>query len=337
MAAGAVGTVDTQAFTMTLASAITSADATSTFAKSGSGTLILTGAKAYTGGTTINAGTLQLGNGATIGSLAGGAVIDNGTLAFNNTAGAQTFANTISGNGSLSQIGNNVLTLSGNNTFSGGMTINGGTVTLNGTGQTAAGTGTITILNNGTLNLNPAAAGAGSMANGVFIGAGQTGNIVNTNIANEGWSGPLTGSGTLNISPFAGSTRSKIFGDWSGFTGTANIGVGESRFNIGTFDGSHAAFTLAPATTLYSAVANATINLGSLTGTGTFGGPATTSANATWQIGNLVGAGTTDIFLGTASNGAAGAQTSITMMGAGTLDLAGNNSFTGAIGVNQEP
>ena len=45
------------------------------------GTLILSAANTYTGGTTISAGTLQLGNGGATGSIVGD-VTDNGTLAF---------------------------------------------------------------------------------------------------------------------------------------------------------------------------------------------------------------------------------------------------------------
>jgi autotransporter-associated beta strand protein len=48
----------------------------------GPGTTILTGNSLYLGGTTISAGTLQLGNGGTSGSIVGD-VLNNGTLAFN--------------------------------------------------------------------------------------------------------------------------------------------------------------------------------------------------------------------------------------------------------------
>ena len=50
--------------------------------KTGPARLTLTGDNTYTGGTTISAGTLQLGNGGTTGSVAGN-IVDNGALAFN--------------------------------------------------------------------------------------------------------------------------------------------------------------------------------------------------------------------------------------------------------------
>ena len=75
--------------------------------KTGAGVMLLTGtANVYSGGTTINAGTLQVGDGTTSnGSLPGG-VIDNvnGTLAFANPS-AMTYTGVISGSGALAKLG----------------------------------------------------------------------------------------------------------------------------------------------------------------------------------------------------------------------------------------
>ena len=66
----------------------------------GAGTQVLAGSNTYTGGTTITAGTLQLGDGASKnGSVAGG-ITDNAQLTFANPSG-QTFAGAISGSGSM--------------------------------------------------------------------------------------------------------------------------------------------------------------------------------------------------------------------------------------------
>ena len=89
---------------------------------------MLTGANSYTGGTTISAGTLQLGNGGTTGSIVGD-VTDNGTLAFNRSD-AITFGGVVSGTGSLTQLGAGTTTLTGTNTYTGGTTISAGRLQL---------------------------------------------------------------------------------------------------------------------------------------------------------------------------------------------------------------
>jgi fibronectin-binding autotransporter adhesin len=110
--------------TATIASVIAG---TAGLTQAGPGALILTGANTYIGGTTISAGTLQIGNGAT-GSVVGD-IVDNAALVFNRT-GTLTYGGVISGTGSLAKIGTSTLTLTGNNTYAGGTTINAGTLAV---------------------------------------------------------------------------------------------------------------------------------------------------------------------------------------------------------------
>src|SRR5262249_3650892 len=67
------------------------------------GTLILTGTNTYTGGTMVSAGTLQIGNGGSTGSISGD-VVNNAKLAINR-GNDFTFSGAISGTGSLEKLG----------------------------------------------------------------------------------------------------------------------------------------------------------------------------------------------------------------------------------------
>jgi outer membrane autotransporter protein len=115
--------------------------------QNGTGTTVLVGDNTYTGGTTISAGTLQLGNGGTAGSIAGN-VTDNGILAFDRSD-VLAFGGVISGMGSVQQIGIGTTVLTGNNTYTGGTTINTGTLQLGNGGTTGSITGN--VLDNGIL------------------------------------------------------------------------------------------------------------------------------------------------------------------------------------------
>ncbi|HAF6296450.1 TPA: autotransporter outer membrane beta-barrel domain-containing protein [Salmonella enterica] len=112
--------------------------------KSGDETLTLSGANSYTGGTTISGGTLVVSN---VEALGSGDVTDNATLELN-TGG--DFDNAISGSGQVVKSGGDTLTLSGNNSYTGGTLISGGTLVAN--NVEALGTGDVT--NNATLELN---------------------------------------------------------------------------------------------------------------------------------------------------------------------------------------
>lgn len=92
--------------------------------KNGGGTLVLTGKNSYTGGTTIDEGTLQLGNGGNTGAITGN-VLDNGLLVFNRSDDV-TFSGLVNGSGALKQAGSGTLILTGANTYTGGTTVGSG-------------------------------------------------------------------------------------------------------------------------------------------------------------------------------------------------------------------
>jgi fibronectin-binding autotransporter adhesin len=99
-----------------------------TFVQMGPGTTIFTANNFYTGGTTISAGTLQLGNGGTGGGIVGD-VLNNGTFAINRSD-TYTFDGVISGSGTFAQIGTGTTILTAANTYAGGTIINGGVLAV---------------------------------------------------------------------------------------------------------------------------------------------------------------------------------------------------------------
>ncbi len=117
--------------------------------KDGWGTLVLSGANSFTGGTTIAAGMLQIGNGGTTGTLSGN-VVNNGILAFNRS-NTFFYNDVISGTGSLVQMGSGLTALSNNNTYSGGTLISAGTLQIGSGGTSGSITGD--VINNGSLDI----------------------------------------------------------------------------------------------------------------------------------------------------------------------------------------
>lgn len=99
--------------------------------QAGTGVLTLTGNNTYPGGTTISAGTLQVGNGGTSGSIGTGNVVNDGTLVFNRSDNI-TFGGLISGSGALVKEGAGTLTLTASNSYYGYTTVSNGTLIVNG-------------------------------------------------------------------------------------------------------------------------------------------------------------------------------------------------------------
>jgi len=159
----------------------------------GTGTTILTADNSYTGGTTIAAGTLQLGNGGTTGSIIGN-VTDNGTLAFDHS-NRLTFAGVISGSGAVSQIGSGTTVLTADSPYTGGTNVSAGTLVVGdfvhpsaalsgggpivvGSGGTLGGYGSVTgpTVNNGVIAAGSATPGIIGPATGTFT---IIGNLLN--------------------------------------------------------------------------------------------------------------------------------------------------------------
>ncbi|AKW14942.1 hypothetical protein SEESL791_007000 [Salmonella enterica subsp. enterica serovar Sloterdijk str. ATCC 15791] len=102
-----------------------------------SGTLILNGAMTAKGATVDSGTTLQIGNGGTLGAF-NGDIVDNGTLTFNRSDAA-VYGSVISGSGNVVKQGGGELTLSNNNSYSGGGTIAEGTLTATAGGALGSG------------------------------------------------------------------------------------------------------------------------------------------------------------------------------------------------------
>nr|WP_319636876.1 autotransporter domain-containing protein [Brucella sp. MAB-22] len=148
--------------------------------KSGDGTLVLSGANSYSGGTLVSGGTLQ-GDAASL----QGNITNNARLVFDQQSDG-TFAGDLSGTGAFVKSGSGTLVLSGASSYSGGTLVSGGTLL----GDTASLQGNIT--NNAQLVFD-------QQSDGIFTGSlSGSGSLVKQG------SGMLVFNG--NGAGFAGST-----------------------------------------------------------------------------------------------------------------------------------
>jgi autotransporter-associated beta strand protein len=284
--------------------------------KNGTGTLILLGANTYTGATTINAGTLQIGNGGSTGSLSTSSTITvNGTLAFNRSAdivqGANFSTAAISGTGSVIQNGAGNLTLNAANTYAGGTTLNSGTLNIN--NASAIGTGTLTI-NGGTLNNTSGSAITLSTNNAqnwngdfAFTGAGDlnlgSGNVamnatrtVTANGGNLTVGGSISGSGGLTKN----GTGTLVLSGSNTYNGTTTINAGTVSAAAANALVNTGNITLNPGGSLLVTADDA---IGTNTGIALNGGTLAFGAGYNGTVGALTLSANSTIDLGTSSNG----------------------------------
>ena len=197
--------------------------------KTGAGRWIFAGNNSYSGTTTISAGTLQIGNGGTSGTLGGGAVVNNATLTFLRSD-ALNVASSISGTGTLNQSGTGTTLLNGS--AAAALTnVNLGTLAVNG----ALVTPTLTLANTATLDVRGTVEAAGANPTTITGSAG-----VNTVLVATG--ATLRATGDLGN----GSDLLDVSGTVNTGAGTLSLGTGDDTLTI--HDGTNIVGTVAGGT-----------------------------------------------------------------------------------------
>ena len=310
--------------------------------KTGAGTTTLTVNNTYSGITTVNAGTLQVGNAGTTGSLGSGTatVAANANLTFNRYVNNNeyTIPNTIAGAGALNIVGPGIdsqgaMRLGANNsTFTGTINVSSARlwvtaanqvgaaslINVNSGGGLYAGTG-VTISNPIALSGNGWQEGATSYYGALRLGDGAiisgdislTGNarIATAGVIAANLTGVVSGSNNVEFASYFGPGTIRLTGN-NTYTGTTTISSGILQVGTGGTNG-----TLG--------------NGGIVTNTGTL----TINRSNAITIGNLIQSTGAFTQAGTGTTTLTGANTysGTTTISAGTLQV-GSGGATGAIG-----
>ena len=259
----------------------------------------------------------------------------------NNSTRAFTIGGGING-GSLTKSGTNSLTLSGANTFGGGLTLNAGTIALSTdtANNSGLGTGPVTM-NAGVISMRDDDNSYNAFNANLVVPAGATARL-NADSRVDMY-GTLSGAGTLNF--YVPWIRTELFNNWSAFTGTINVLSDSSggHFRMGSnyyYPGFPQAsvvlndHVLAYYTGILNGGAGTTIEIGQLAGTtlsALKGGP-TGGRALTYRIG---GKNTNATFAGSISEQISSTATNYVKTGTGSWTLGGTGSWNGGTTVEQ--
>jgi autotransporter-associated beta strand protein len=171
---GSGATFDTRGNTVTFSGILSGPGGLTLNDSLGTGTLVLAASDTYSGGTTVVAGTLKLGDGVANNGYVQGDILNNSAVTFANPA-TQTYSGVISGSGALAKAAGGSLLLTGNNTYTGPTTINQGT-----------------LLVDGSL-ISPVTVNSGGMLGG-------SGSLSSVTVASGGSLSPGAAPGAMNVS-----------------------------------------------------------------------------------------------------------------------------------------
>ena len=295
---------------------------TSGLSKNGVGTLKLSGNNTYSGTTYVNAGTLQAAaanalpgyaaagrvtvyRAATLALNVGGpadwtatqissllaapALVSGSTLALDTSNGDFAFGNAIGGSVGFAKSGAGTLTLTSANTYTGGTTLNAGTLALVGAGRLP--TSSVTLGNGATLSLGDGVTqtlsavraattgatvvvtGPGTLLPGATLGAGS-----NTTFDFSGLGG-LVGQAATGVSVNGNNTVVKL-PDHAGFMTPLSVGTGD----YSTFTNTFTTLTLCGETSLSG------VNIGNYHASGTINVAPGTAGKTLTLVNGLTGA-----------------------------------------------
>ncbi len=270
--------------------------------KQGAGTLTLTGANDYDG-TTIGAGRLVV-------AQPSGDYLNNATLEIANPD-ARTLAGTVSGSGAFVKSGAGVLTLTGQNGYTGTTSLTAGTLAL-GAANALPTTTTLLTSAGSTLDLKGFDQTVGSIsgAGAIVIGSGT---LTAGNAASTTYSGVISGNGGLTKEGTGTLTLQRA----NTYSGTTSVNVGTLTFFRSNAYSAASLLLLGSGGTLDLGGYNQTV--GGLSGSGAvrLGAAALT-----------VGGSGTNAYSGTITG-----PGSVTQQGSGTLLLTGSNTYAGGTSV----
>ena len=327
------GTLTGSSYTMESGTASAILAGTAALTKNTAGTVTLSGVNTYTGGSTINAGTVVVNSAASLGALSGSLLLNAGTLEIAtgfssgrsitlgdatstfqvDSAQTYTVSSGIIGSGALNKTGAGTMTLTGASSYSGGTDVRGGTLRL-GANERLLNAGPLSIAG-GTVDVQTFSETVGSvvLASGSINGTGA-GTLVGSafEVQSGSASAILAGAGGL-AKTTSGTVTLTGANTYSGGTsvigGTLRIGGDERLLNSGALTVAGGTFDVQTFSETVGAVVLAN---GTIEGTGT---------------GKLTGS-SFEVQNGTANAILAGSSV-LTKTTTGTVTLNGANTYSG--------